>query len=57
MTLTGTSRPGRYPSKNTPKSDLGRTRGSGELLLEHLDKRLSLGKDEEEKKLYLGGFI
>jgi len=42
------------------KSDLGPTRQSGELLLEGLDKRLSLGKYEEsveedclDRRLYL----
>jgi len=41
---------------NLPKSDPGPTRRSGELFLEELDKRLSLGKDEERyliRRLYL----
>jgi len=47
MTFTSTSLQGYYPLKNTAKSDHGPTRKSGELLLEALGNRLSLGKDEE----------
>jgi len=56
MTFTGTSLPGYYPMKNTPKSDCGPTRRSGELSLEELDKRLSLGKDEDLVCFYAAGF-
>jgi len=49
-TFTGTSLPGYYPSKNFLKNHSGRTRSIGELLLVELDKRLSLGKDEERER-------
>jgi len=47
MTCTGTLLQGCYPSKNIPKSNFGQMWRSGALSLAELDKRLSLGKDEE----------
>jgi len=47
---TGTSPQGCCPPKNFLKRDCGWTRTSRELLLVELDKRLSLGKDEEKRE-------
>jgi len=58
--FTGTPLPGNYLTKSIPKRDLGRTRRSGELLLEELDKRMSLGKRQGMRKdegVWIGGFI
>jgi len=49
-----------YCSRNIPKRDPGQTRRSSQLFLVELDKRLSLGKDEElrnEENVSIGGFI
>jgi len=54
---SGTSLQGCCPSKNSLKSDRGRTRKSGELLPVELDKRLSLGKDEEKREFRLAALF